>query len=191
MKSYVESMVHVGRVYCLKNFMVESTNQKYITFDRYKILETNLQIVFHKDTTIMPPPLNMCNFPTYPMVPSIEQINGIQCGNYLTDVVGRVCYGHKVQYLNRNGGHRVPALEIYLLDWTCNVIALVLIGLPLTNHVRIVRAIQDKSIVFVTRLKVVVHKPLNYLEGTDISSVHFDPMMPEVLALKNRINMPV
>ncbi|XP_078171438.1 uncharacterized protein LOC144565518 [Carex rostrata] len=159
MKSHVESIVQVGHLYCLKNFMVESTNQKYITFDNYKILDTALQIVFHKETSIVPLPLNMCIFPTYPMVPSIEQINGIQCGNYLTDVVGRVCYGHKVQYLNQDGGHRVPTLEIYLLDWTCNVIPMVLIGLPLTNHVRIVRVIQDKSIIFVTRLKVIVHKP--------------------------------
>lgn len=64
--------------------MVESTNKKYITFDNYKILDTALQIVFHKETSIVPLPLNMCIFPTYLMVPSIEQINGIQCGNYLT-----------------------------------------------------------------------------------------------------------
>jgi hypothetical protein len=96
------------------------------------------------------------------------------------------------------------------------VIALVLIGLPLTNHVRIVRACHDKSIIFVTRVKVILHTPrtifisillsffsvprlvtyknvlnmdlfaVNYLQVTDISSVTFEPMMPEVLALRHR-----
>lgn len=84
MKSHVESIVQVGHLYCLKNFMVESTNQKYITFDNYKILYTAVQIVFHKETSIVPLPLTETIFPTYPMVPSIQQINQIHCGKYLT-----------------------------------------------------------------------------------------------------------
>ncbi|KAF3329510.1 Phosphoribosyl pyrophosphate (PRPP) synthase 3 isoform 3 [Carex littledalei] len=185
MKSYVQTRVRVGNLICLKDFKVEPAYQKHITFDKCKILDRDFQIVFDKDTTILPLPQSICNFPLYPMVSSIETIYGIQRGNHLIDVVGRVCYGHKVEYLNRDGGYRVPALEIYLLDWTCNVIALVLIGLPLTNHVRIVRACHDKSIIFVTRVKVILHTPLNYLQATDISSVTFDPMMPEVLALRH------
>ena len=89
-------------------------------------------------------------------------------------------------------------------------------GLPLTNHLRLVRACHDRSIIFVTRVKVILHTPcmtfisvllsffsipllvtyknmlnmdlfaVNYLQATDISSVTFDPIMPEVLALTHR-----
>ncbi|KAF3334326.1 hypothetical protein FCM35_KLT20930 [Carex littledalei] len=186
MKSYVENKVRVGHLICLKDFKVEPAYQKYMTFAKCKVVERDFQIVFDKDTTILPLCQSICDFPLYPMVSSIETIYGIQHGNHLIDVVGRVCYGHKVEYLNSGGGYRVPALEIYLLDMTCNVIALVLMGLPLTNHVRLVRACHDKSIIFVTRVKVILHTPLNYLQATDISSVTFDPIMPEVFALKHR-----
>ncbi|XP_078151655.1 uncharacterized protein LOC144546928 isoform X2 [Carex rostrata] len=186
MKSYVENRVQVGHLICLKDFKVEPAYEKCITFAKCKIVDRDFQIVFDKDTTILPLPQSLCNFPLYPMVSSIETIYGIQHGNHLIDVVGRVCYGYKVEYLNR-----VPALEIYLLDWTCNVIALVLMGLPLTNHVRLVRACHDKSVIFITRVKVIVHTPLNYLQATDISSVTFDPIMPEALALTHRINVPL
>jgi hypothetical protein len=86
MKSYVHQNMQVGNLYRLNNFKIEPMCENYPKFHKFNLIEAEFQIVFQKDTIVVPIHEPIFNFPHYPVVPSIGQIAGIQRGKQLIGI---------------------------------------------------------------------------------------------------------
>ncbi|KAL4573945.1 hypothetical protein LXL04_020767 [Taraxacum kok-saghyz] len=111
-------------------------------------------------------------FPRYPLVSSVNTMaEDRRNGRNLIDVVGRVVWGKQRDPLH--------AFEIFLQDETGNIIKLMLNNVPNNWMGTVLAAITNKSIMFVSRLKM-VHRGLNnMLVSTILADFAVEPIMPE------------
>ncbi|XP_078158085.1 uncharacterized protein LOC144553760 [Carex rostrata] len=174
----------------MEHFRVEPLPLDGLRYENYKLTNDDFMIAIDERRTTLVTLQVDPNFAIYPTPQPIDQIKAIPRGKYLTDVLGQVSYAHQVNFVEWRGRELVPSVKIYLFHPTGTVIPLLMVGKPFENNPGVLQAIEQKSIIFVTRVKVLVDTPYNHLLATDISTVHFNPQMPEYEELRLRLNMP-
>ncbi|CAI9274886.1 unnamed protein product [Lactuca saligna] len=166
-----------GRLYFINHFKLNSTPDDFPKYEGYNFVDDQYVIIVNQATrfTLLEPVIEN-HFPTYPLVESIEYLMRNPHQRNLIDVVGKVIDGHLL--------HHDCSIDLLLRDQSGYVIQLILNGGPEALPFKLARSIQEKWIIYVSRVKYRSRGGMNFLDSTSISRVAFEPVMAEANAIR-------
>ncbi|MFS8003945.1 hypothetical protein Hanom_Chr13g01219811 [Helianthus anomalus] len=192
----------VGNMFVLSRFQIENFEYKeWPKHERHILVFGDFKIVISEYTKLIPFLSHVPRgFRLYPLVPSIKTlmhdrrsvklmigtyklfithifvyyaflIHNIKIIYFVIDVVGRIVTGERI----KDHFHFV----ILLQDVTGHIMQISLYDTRHNDILKTYREIKRKSILYVSRVKLVRQPEWNVLRSTDFSTVVFEPNMPE------------
>ncbi|KAL4582397.1 hypothetical protein LXL04_006945 [Taraxacum kok-saghyz] len=148
-----------GNVFSLNHFTIESLHIHPPMFEHYQLCIKDWVIIIHHNTILTRLPHKFVgNFPIYPLVSSITSLLQDNTNRrMLIDVVGKIIWDVRII-------KHFLAYHLILLNEMGNIIHLYLNRIPYHRMVSVILAKHHRSIIYVSRVKLVHRPQLNFNE---------------------------
>ncbi|CAI9263478.1 unnamed protein product [Lactuca saligna] len=122
---------------------------------------------------------NPIGYPLYPIVSTVTTVAQDHTNKRrLVDVVGRIVWGNRIRQLR--------SFELILQDETGNVTKLLLYNVPANLMIKVIVATYNKSILYVSCMKLVHNNLGNLLVSTVLTDFDVEPQMYEADRIRAR-----
>ncbi|XP_021980074.2 uncharacterized protein LOC110876205 [Helianthus annuus] len=162
----------MGGFFSLNHFQIENLNYlECPKYQNYVLVWSEKKIVINEYTKLSSLTLTIPRGASlYPLVPSIIELKHDRRPQMdIVDVVGRIIEGKRDRC----------CFELSLQDKTGHTIQLFLSALKPSDVIRSIRAVQQRSIIYVSRLKLVHLPDINILKSTELRTITYEPDMVE------------
>ncbi|KAK9058181.1 hypothetical protein SSX86_023021 [Deinandra increscens subsp. villosa] len=159
-------------MFVLHRFQLESfAYQEWPRHENYVLYAGDFKILIGEHTQLLPFTNDIPRrFRLYPLVPSLETLAHDKASlKLITDVLGKIIRHER----------RFQHFVLELQDVTDKTIQIFLYDPPEVLLVKAFRAMLDKSIVYISRVKLVRKHTMNFLKSTQYTKIVYEPDMPE------------
>ncbi|CAI9294094.1 unnamed protein product [Lactuca saligna] len=169
-----------GNVFSVQHFQVDEYYLDNPMYQQYKICTSDKAIMINHATTFTRLASDFASgYPLYPIVSTVTTVAQDHTNKRrLVDVVGRIVWGNRIRQLR--------SFELILQDETGNVTKLLLYNVPANLMIKVIVATYNKSILYVSCMKLVHNNLGNLLVSTVLTDFDVEPQMYEADRIRAR-----